>query len=295
MTSANTILNIARKYLGVVGGSTAHHKLIDRYNSVLPLPVGYKVRYSDDWCATFVSFIGIEVGDPNLFGRECGVQRFIDIFKQKNIWNENGNITPKPGDIICFNWDDSTQENDGWADHIGFVESVNGNMINTIEGNKGNKVARRQILVGYGYIRGYARPNYGGVSEPTPLPEIPTPSDPTNNGTTHIVEDGKWGPKTAIALSKIYGTFADGVISHQYRSNANRYLYAAQFDNTQIGSAVIKAIQKALNLVVDGLCGPKTIMAMQKRLGTYVDGVISPVSNMVMAMQRKLNLGLRPF
>ena len=44
------LLSKAQAYLGVQGGSPAHHALIDAYNAVQPLPVGYAVTYSDDWC-----------------------------------------------------------------------------------------------------------------------------------------------------------------------------------------------------------------------------------------------------
>ena len=39
----------AQAYLGVQGGSPAHHALIDAYNAVQPLPVGYAVTYDDAW------------------------------------------------------------------------------------------------------------------------------------------------------------------------------------------------------------------------------------------------------
>ncbi|WP_261974551.1 hypothetical protein [Liquorilactobacillus mali] len=42
--------------------------------------------------------------------------------------------------------------------------------------------------------------------------------------------------------------------------------------------------------------GPVTIKKMQKKLGTPVDGKISSgYSNMVAAMQKKLNAGTKPF
>lgn len=160
MTTANDILTLARHYLGSTEGGSNHRYIIDTYNKTKPLPRGYTVKYTDDWCATFVSFVGIEAGVPDLYGRECGVERFIEIFKAKNIWLEDGSITPKPGDIICYNWDDGTQPNDGFADHIGFVESVSGGTITTIEGNYGDSVRRRTISIGAGNIRGYARPSY---------------------------------------------------------------------------------------------------------------------------------------
>ena len=63
---------------------------------------------------------------------------------------------PLPGDIILYNWDCQAQPNDGYSDHIGYVESVSGQMITVMEGNYNEAVARRQIPVGWGQIRGYA-------------------------------------------------------------------------------------------------------------------------------------------
>ena len=88
------------------------------------------------------------------------VKSNIEIFKEKGIWIEDGTIVPLPGDIILYNWDFQVQPNDGYSDHIGYVESVSGQMITVMEGNYNEAVARRQIPVGWGQIRGYARPKY---------------------------------------------------------------------------------------------------------------------------------------
>lgn len=160
MVKAKDMINEAIKHIGVVMGTPAHKAIIDKYNSVTPLPVSYKVKYTDDWCDAFVSFLAIKTGATGLIGRECGVERHIQIFKEKGIWLEDGRITPKAGDIITFNWDTMVQQNDGFADHIGIVEKVVGNTVHTIEGNTSRMVSRRTYPVGWGYIRGYARPKY---------------------------------------------------------------------------------------------------------------------------------------
>ena len=50
------IVKIAKSYLGVVEGTKKHHDIIDYYNTkIKPLPQGYKVKYTDAWCATFAS------------------------------------------------------------------------------------------------------------------------------------------------------------------------------------------------------------------------------------------------
>ena len=169
------VLDVMRSWLGFSEANGKFKQIIDLYNSVKPLPRGYAVQYKDEWCDTTVSAAGIKAGCSDLIGRECGVEEHVKIFKAKGIWIEDGTITPQPRDIIVYNWDDNTQPNDGYSDHIGFVESVSGITITAIEGNKGEAVARREIPVGGGFIRGYARPKYtsGGSSDtpaPTPAP-----------------------------------------------------------------------------------------------------------------------------
>ncbi|MBU3106209.1 SH3 domain-containing protein, partial [Clostridium gasigenes] len=159
-TTAVNILNEARKYIGVVQGSSTHQSIVNVYNSVKPLPQNYQVTYGDQWCDTFISFLAIKTGAVDLIGRECGVERHINIFKNLGIWIEDGSITPKPGDIITFTWNINSQPNDGFADHIGIVESVSNGKITTIEGNSSSAVRRRSYNIGHSEIRGYARPSY---------------------------------------------------------------------------------------------------------------------------------------
>ena len=53
-----------------------------------------------------------------------------------------------------------TGENNGTIDHVGIVESVSGGTVNTIEGNSGDKVARRSYSIGSSNIYGYGVPAY---------------------------------------------------------------------------------------------------------------------------------------
>ena len=154
------VLRAAANLVGVRGGTAAHHQLVNDYNSVKPLPVGYTVKTTDDWCDIFVTTVFQREGLSGLIGRECGVERHIQIFKRLGIWNEDGTTTPKAGDIITFNWDQNTQQNNGFADHIGIVESVSNGVIHTIEGNSNNQVRRNTYRIGHGNIRGFATPRY---------------------------------------------------------------------------------------------------------------------------------------
>jgi len=157
----NRVIRAASNLVGTSTGSAAHQRMVEDYNSVKPLPVGYAVKNTDDWCDVFVTVVFQREGLSYLVGRECGVERHIQIFKKLGIWNEDGTTTPQSGDIITFNWDKDTQQNDGWADHIGIVERVENGWIHTIEGNSSNGVVRRNTYrVGHGNIRGFARPRY---------------------------------------------------------------------------------------------------------------------------------------
>lgn len=187
--SANDVLNVMRSWIGKNESDGSFKEIIDLYNSVKPLPRGYAVQYRDEWCDTTVSAAGIKAGCSELIGRECGCEEHVKIFKTMGIWIEDGSITPKPGDVILYNWDDSTQPNDGYSDHIGYVESVSGGQITLIEGNRNEAVGRRTIPVGWGYIRGFARPKYSSGGSSTG----------TVSGTKSITEvarevlAGKWG------------------------------------------------------------------------------------------------------
>ena len=156
------VLRAAANLVGVRSGSAAHHQLVKDYNSISPLPVGYAVKNSDDWCDVFVTTVFQREGLSHLIGRECGVERHIQIFKRLGIWNEDGASTPKSGDIITFNWDQDSQSNNGFADHIGIVERVENGLIHTIEGNSGvvGTVKRNVYRIGHGNIRGFATPRY---------------------------------------------------------------------------------------------------------------------------------------
>ena len=156
------VLRAAASLVGARTGSAAHQQLVNDYNSIKPLPVGYEVKMTDDWCDVFVTTVFQREGLSGLIGRECGVERHIQIFKRLGIWNENGASTPKAGDIITFNWDQDYQSNDGWADHIGIVERIENGLIHTIEGNSGavGTVKRNVYRIGHGNIRGFATPRY---------------------------------------------------------------------------------------------------------------------------------------
>ena len=176
---ASQIVSIAKGWLGYKESDGTHKEIIDTYNSHRPVARNYTVKYTDSWCATFVSACAIKAGMTNIIPLECSCEQMITLFKKIGAWREEDNRVPSPGDIIFYDWQDSgSGDNTGWSDHVGIVESCDGTTINVIEGNYNNAVGRRKIKVDGKYIRGYGVPNY--TVEPV---KETTSSTPTKNVT----------------------------------------------------------------------------------------------------------------
>lgn len=158
---AKSIIEQAKSWLGCKESDGTHKKIIDVYNNHKPLARGYKVKYTDAWCATFVSACAIKCGYTDIIPTECGCSPMIQLFKDIGSWVENDAYVPKSGDIIFYDWQDSgIGDNTGVPDHVGIVEKVSGSTITVIEGNKNNAVERRNIQVNGKFIRGYGVPKY---------------------------------------------------------------------------------------------------------------------------------------
>lgn len=126
---------VATNYIGIREGTQEHKKIIDTYNSIVPLPRYYNLSYNDSWCMAFVSVMALEAGLKD-FPFECSVPIVY------NNMLSNGLITnePKAGYLIFYSWDCNSL-----ADHVGIVDTVEGNIITTIEGNYNDEVKKRTI------------------------------------------------------------------------------------------------------------------------------------------------------
>ena len=160
------VVATAKSFLGYSEAAGSHKKIIDIYNAHEPLAVGYKVKYTDEWCATFGSVVAIQTGLTSIIPTECSCPRQIELWKKKNRWEEDDNYLPQPGDYIYYNWNDPkpSTDNIGPAAHVGIVYAVAGSQIQVIEGNYKNSVAIRTITRNAQYIRGYGRPDYASVA-----------------------------------------------------------------------------------------------------------------------------------
>ena len=210
----------AAAHMGAREGTAAHKAIIDRYNEHKPLAQGYKVTYTDAWCATFASEIAIEAGYTDIIPTECSCNRQIKLWQQMGRWCENDAKVPEPGDYIYYDWDDNgVGDCTGSAEHVGIVESCNGNTITVIEGNKSNAVGRRTLEVNGRYIRGYGVPDFSkkATSEPAKPAAPAQPAQGTAGEQVYTVQRGD----TLSGIAAKYGTTYQKLASYNGIANPN--------------------------------------------------------------------------
>ena len=111
-----------------------------------------------------------------------------------------------------------------------------------------------------------------------------------------VVVDGWWGTDTTRLAQSVLGTRPDGIVSSQ--DAGRKKILAACTSGWQFvpageaeGSQLIKAMQKRMGIMADGIVGPQFVNALEKRYGFKPDGHLDGPSNTVKAMQTMLNSG----
>ena len=240
-TTREKLVAQARSWIGCKESDGTHRKIIDVYNADKPLPRGYKVSYTDAWCATFVTACAIKCGATDIIPKECSCNKMIELFKKLGCWVENDSHVPAVGDIMFYDWDDTGKgDNVGVSDHVGIVEKVIGDTVIVIEGNYSNECKRRTLKVNGRYIRGYGVPKYD---------EVPAPVVANVSISLPILRKGSKGAavKALQALLNGYG-FTD----------ANEKALALDGNFGTATLYALKAYQTAKGLEVDGYCGKQT-------------------------------------
>ena len=188
--TAKQIVKQMESWIGCKESNGSHKKIIDVYNSHKPLARGYKLKYTDAWCAGTVSAAAIACDATDIIPTEVSCSKMIELCKKKGIWHENENFTPSMGAFIFYDWDDNGKgDNKGAPEHVGLVQKVVNGIIYVIEGNYNNAVGVRKIAVNGKYIRGYALPKYDKEK-----------SSGKKKSTTEIAKEviaGKWGTGAA--------------------------------------------------------------------------------------------------
>ena len=168
----------ALEYHGYNEADGSHKIIVDLYNGIRPLPVGYKLSYSDPWCAAFVSVISKLCGLLGTVFPECSCPRMVELYKQAGRWQEADGYAAKPGDLVFYSWSDLGNGDCTLPpDHVGIVVSASGVTMKIIEGNMSDAVQYRNLVVGARYIRGFACPDFEGEAvnvEENPVSSVDT-------------------------------------------------------------------------------------------------------------------------
>ena len=236
---ASQVIAQALAWLGYNEADGSHKKIIDVYNSQNKLPRSYPVKYTDEWCATFVSAVAVKLGYTDIMPTECGCEEMIKLHQKLGTWDENDARVPNPGELIFYDWqDDGKGDNKGYTNHVGIVEKVVGNTITVIEGNYKNAVTRRNIAVNGLYIRGYAVPKYDKETTTEPVKES------TVSVELNVLRKGSKGEQVKALQRNLQSMGYDlGPVDGDFGSKTD---------------AAVRAYQKNKSLVVDGIVGQQT-------------------------------------
>lgn len=116
----------------------SHDKVVIEYNKMKPLPEGYVLKVSDDWCAAYVSVILYKAGYKRII--ECSVPRMILLARAAGIYKTSG-YKPKKGDLVIYDWDGNKD-----GDHVGIITDIdNIGFITVKEGNKAGSIGVRAL------------------------------------------------------------------------------------------------------------------------------------------------------
>ena len=240
---ASKVVEQAKAWLGFKESDGSFKPIIDTYNAHKPLARGYKVKYTDEWCATFVSAVAIKLGYTDIIPTECSCTKMIEKLKAIGAWDERDNRVPLPGELIFYNWSaPATGDDASDVDHVGIVESIRNGVITVIEGNYSDSVKRREIPVDHRYIRGYGVPKYDTEKKTT------TKGDYTMK--MRILKKGCKGEDVrALQILLIGNGYSCG--------NAG-----ADGDFGAATDAAVRKYQKDHGIGVDGVVGPKTMSSL---------------------------------
>lgn len=236
------IVSWALERLGATRGGARHKEIVDTYNSYTPRPRGYRMTYTADWCAAFVSAAFVAQSMAQIFPVEvsCGVQ--VKAWQRMGRWVECDAYRPQIGDLLYYDWQDSGKGDcTGAPDHVGIVYDVQGGALTIVEGNMGNdsKVGSRKLQVDGRYIRGYGVPDYASMITPE-----------TCSVTLPVLSKGCKGEavKALQALLNLHGAALDVDGSFGPATDA-----------------AVRDFQQRHGLAIDGSVGPKTWAALASR------------------------------
>lgn len=201
LSDRDTFIEQAKKYIGVDGDYVCNQKL--------------NLCMIVDWCAYSISAI---MQDCGFIGKyQGGIYGFAsDAAREDNgkygEWFKKGEKSPLPGDYIMFKYASFTNPLDKYsASHVGIVESVNGDILTTLEGNVDgsnynwaatSSFKRKTRYLSSADVYSFYRPYWqnntssGGASnsDGEPVTSNPSSTNTSLDVVYQVYTDGRWLP-----------------------------------------------------------------------------------------------------
>lgn len=194
MIARQTLVQKAMSFKG------QRNEVVDIYNTFLPRPRGYKVKYDDMLCATYASTPFIVLGWTDIVPPECGAMQLYRNMEALGRAVLDKARVPDIGDLIFFGNGKTVSK----INHVGIVTEVKGKQIYYYDLQ--SVVGRHTCPVGYSYVMGYGMPDYASKDlAPAPDPE-PAPQTDHVFAVGDLVEinpGAKWYRGQSIRLSCI--------------------------------------------------------------------------------------------
>lgn len=220
----------------------------------------YAAKTGESWygangvafCAMFVSYVFDQAGASCAGIPGAYTPSMVNASRGHILGNKRD---AQPGDVVYFNWDG------GEVDHVGIVERNFGSYIQTIEGNtaingRSGSVGRRTRE--WGVVAYVVRPNYNSNA-----------AAPNNAAGSSSSEQWYAGHIVFRLWQQKSGTFVDGVMSGQDRSNLK---YTPNFNSSAMTfeangqSQLVKHVQHKVGANPDGYFGYETAGNTQQYL-----------------------------
>lgn len=185
-------------------------KVVDIYNNYfkdngIQYPRRYRVKYTDQLCATYVSSIFCKLGWCDIVPPECGAHQLYQNMDALGRGIQDPKRVPDIGDLIFF----GNSKYITGITHVGIVTEVTNDKKRIYYYDIQSVVGRHTCPVGYSYIWGYGLPDYASKDFQSTLPSTPTEQEPKNE-TEHEFKAGdlvtinpgaKWYSGSTIKLS----------------------------------------------------------------------------------------------
>lgn len=260
-------VNKCISFYGAKESDGSHRTIVNLYNTIRPLPAGYRLKDTDAWCAAFVSAAAEACDLTDIIFPECSCDRMIALYKKAGRWQENdAYANAQMGDLVMYDWQDSgSGDNTGSSDHVGVVVTKNGSKYRIIEGNMSDSVGYREITVNAKYIRGFCLPDFAGKAKGTTSAKVESTTSSTTTATSTTTTTQNTATVTTqtctVKALQIRRGCTGAAVKAAQAILVHCYGYNTGGIDGEFGSKTYNAVvtfQRANGLTADGVIGPAT-------------------------------------